>query len=123
MSGPSMRINRARRPWTAAIGRGLAVAAALTALGSAAAPKFYDDDPITADRDTQDASRIRRWKIDLCVDVPLNLFSTLGDPASGVRAKNVNTIDEVPHSSWFTNRLGSRPATPDAAPNGPEPRT
>ena len=99
-----MRINRARRPWTAAIGRGLAVAAALTALGSAAAPKFYDDDPIAVDRDTQDASRIRRWKIDLCVDVPLNLFSTLGDPASGVRAKNRFSGTST-HRSIFHRRI------------------
>src|SRR5439155_1706886 len=75
------------------------------------------------DRDTQDASRIRRWKIDLCVDVPLNLFSTLGDPASGVRAKNVNTIDEVPDSSWFTNRVGARPVTPDDVARGPDATT
>ena len=30
---------------------------------------------------------------------------------AGVRAQNVNTIDEVPDSSWFTNRIGARALT------------
>ena len=45
------------------------------------------------------------------------------------RARNVNTIDEVPDSSWYTNRAGSRPLTaadvftgPDTT-AGPEPGT
>ena len=30
---------------------------------------------------------------------------------SNTRAGNINTIDEVPDSSWFTNRIGSQPMT------------
>jgi hypothetical protein len=33
-------------------------------------------------------------------------------------AKNVNTLDEVPDSSWFTNRLGARPLTQAALRRG-----
>ena len=40
-----------------------------------------------------------------------NLFVTAGYKPSGVRAKNINTIDEVPDSSWFTNRIGTTPIT------------
>ena len=40
-----------------------------------------------------------------------NLFVTSGYKPSGLRAKNINTIDEVPDSSWFTNRIGTRPIT------------
>ena len=40
-----------------------------------------------------------------------NLFVTAGYKPSGLRAKNINTIDEVPDSSWFTNRIGTRPIT------------
>ena len=35
------------------------------------------------------------------------------------RAKNINTVDEVPDSSWFTNRAGHRPLTPEDVANGP----
>lgn len=34
-------------------------------------------------------------------------------------AANVNTLDEVPNSSWFTNRIGLFPLTPEAAAQGP----
>src|SRR5206468_3007491 len=40
------------------------IAAALNSSPSAATRKFYDDDPIWIERDTQDASRIRPWKLD-----------------------------------------------------------
>jgi len=39
--------------------------------------------------------------------------------SANVRAQNVNTIDEVPDSSWFTNRIGSRAVTIDEAVRGP----
>jgi hypothetical protein len=34
-------------------------------------------------------------------------------------ALNLNTLDEVPDSSWFTNRLGLRPMTPEQVGIGP----
>ena len=33
------------------------------------------------------------------------MFTKRGDPSPNVRAKEINTIDEVPDSSWFTNRI------------------
>lgn len=38
------------------------------------------------------------------------------DPAR--RAVNVNALDEVPNSSWFTNRLGTIPLSPEAVAAG-----
>lgn len=35
------------------------------------------------------------------------------------KALNVNAIDEVPNSAWFTNRIGLYPVTPAAAARGP----
>jgi hypothetical protein len=35
-------------------------------------------------------------------------------------AANVNRLDEVPNSSWFTNRIGLFPVSPEAAARGPE---
>ena len=40
-----------------------------------------------------------------------NLFVTAGYKPSGTRAQNINTIDEVPNSNWFTNRIGTTPVT------------
>lgn len=34
-------------------------------------------------------------------------------------ASNLNALDEVPNSSWFTNRIGLQPVTPEAAARGP----
>ena len=48
-----------------------------------------------------------------------NLFVTAGYKPSGTRAKNINTIDEVPDSNWFTNRIGSTRVTVDEIARGP----
>jgi hypothetical protein len=40
-----------------------------------------------------------------------------------VRARNVNTVGEVPDSSWFTNRVGRRTITPEEVANGPDTTT
>jgi hypothetical protein len=82
------------------------------------APKFYSDDPIRTEPETQDASGVARWKIDLFYDLMLNQFATPGLPA-GAPAGNINTIDEVPDSSWFTNRILARPVSPAEALCGP----
>jgi hypothetical protein len=47
------------------------------------------------------------------------LFARPGDPTRNVRARNLNTIDEVPDSSWFTNRILARPLSIDEAVRGP----
>ena len=82
------------------------------------ARKFYPDDPIAVEPETQDASRVIPWKIDLFYDLLLNQFAHPGDPARP-RAKNINTIDEVPDSSWFTNRILARPVSIADAVRGP----
>lgn len=111
-----------------AFGLAVALASGLTLHGAATAPRFYSDDPIWVDRPTQDAAGIKTDEVDLVVDLAYNLL-TGEPPATPVRAQNVNTVDEVPDSAWFTNRLGRRTLTPgDIArgPNrtsGPEPGT
>jgi hypothetical protein len=49
----------------------------------------------------------------------VNLFVNAGRQPSGVRAGNINTIDEVPDSGWFTNRIGARALTIDELVRGP----
>jgi hypothetical protein len=80
---------------------------------------FYDDDPIARAPETQDASKAAEYDIDLAADLILNSFSVQGDKRFGIRAENLNTIDEVPDSSWFTNRIGSRPVSIDELMRGP----
>ena len=87
--------------------------------GAQSRPKFYADDPLAREPETQDASKVQEWDIGLIADLTLNLFGKLGDPTVGVRAQNVNTIDEVPDSSWFTNRIYSRAVTVDEITRGP----
>jgi hypothetical protein len=85
---------------------------------SANGRRFFDDDPLSREPDSQDASGVQEWDIELLVDLAMNLFGQPGDRTSDVRAGNVNTIDEVPDSSWFTNRIGSRLVSIEEATTG-----
>jgi hypothetical protein len=86
---------------------------------TAASPRFYADDPLTREPETADAVAAQPYEIDLAADLLLNTFSEPGDGRLGVRAENVNTIDEVPDSSWFTNRIGTRTLSDDDLVRGP----
>jgi hypothetical protein len=69
-------------------------------------PRFYPDDPLWTDNDrVADASKAGAVEDSNGYDF---LVNTLGHPGErrDVRALNVNTVDEVPDSSWFTNRIG-----------------
>ena len=93
-------------------------AAALPAGQDRQGPRFYSDDPIARVPDTQDASKVQPRELSLVYDAVINLFGRPGQPVVG-RAASVNTIDEVPDSSWFTNRIGTRPFTAEAMSRGP----
>ena len=82
----------------------------LSAIGTAATSRFFDDDPMWVERDTQDASGMKPMEISLFVDLTSNALKGT-DPETGVRAQNLNSVDEVPDSSWFTNRAGQRRLT------------
>ncbi|HVH57437.1 MAG TPA: hypothetical protein VM791_14345 [Vicinamibacterales bacterium] len=84
-----------------------------------ATPRFYRDDPMQREPESQDASQVQKWDIDLFWDLAENMFGHPGDPALNQRARNVNSIDEVPDSNWFTNRILARPLTVEEAARGP----
>ena len=92
------------------------VAAVVSSRG--ATPKFFPDDPITADVETQDASGVASQDLSDPYDFLENTFMNPADTAN-IRAENVNTLDEVPDSSWFTNRILARPMTVDEIVRGP----
>ena len=97
----------------------LLFAAALAAAPSGATKRFFADDPIAREPESQDAAGVAEWDIDLTIDLATNLFGRPGDSTPGVRARNINTIDELPDSSWFTNRILARPVTVDEIARGP----
>lgn len=82
-------------------------------------PKFFSDDPLSREPETQDASGAKFMDVELAPDLLLNLFTRPGDPSARIRAGNVNTIDEVPDSGWFTNRIGARIVSVDEIARGP----
>jgi hypothetical protein len=84
-----------------------------------AAPRFYADDPIERDRDDQfDASGAKPIEGSNGYDFAEHTFLKPGDRRN-IPAVNVNTMDEVPDSSWFTNRIGRRAITIDELVRGP----
>jgi hypothetical protein len=87
--------------------------------GSANGPRFYPDDPIAREPDSQDASGAQEVDIGLMFELSYNLFVTAKHEPSNTRARNVNTIEEVPDSSWFTNRIGAREMTAAEIARGP----
>jgi hypothetical protein len=99
----------------------LVFAGAIAGFGSASAtsPRFYSDDPLLREPEPQDAGGAAPSWLDLMYELSYNLFALPGRKPSGVRAQNVNTIDEVPDSSWFTNRIGTRALTIDEMVRGP----
>jgi hypothetical protein len=96
-----------------------AVALATSVSPSARAPRFFSDDPLAREPETQDASGVAEWEIDLSIDLVTNLFGRPGDPTPDVRSKNVNTVDEIPDSNWFTNRIVRRSIGNDELARGP----
>jgi hypothetical protein len=81
--------------------------------------KFFSDDPLSREPETQDASGAKFRDVELAPDLLLNLFSRPGDASGHVRAGNVNTIDEVPDSGWFTNRIYARSVGVEDIARGP----
>ena len=82
----------------------IALGIALTTAVETATPRFFADDPLQREPETQDASRAESRDTDLFYDFIYNSFVTPRRERHRVRAGNVNTADEVPDSSWFTNR-------------------
>jgi len=93
--------------------------AVLATVASMQGQRFYPDDPITRVPESQDASKAAPYDPSQMYELMFNLFVVSGYTPSGLRAQNLNTIDEVPDSSWFTNRVGTRTITNDELVRGP----
>jgi hypothetical protein len=94
------------RQWLA--GAAIAAVVVLGLESHGASPRFLPDDPLQVDDDRAiDASAVTPIEGSNAFDFYEHTFSKPGDRRD-VRAVNVNSIDEVPDSSWFTNRIGRR---------------
>ncbi len=83
-----------------------------------AGERFNRDDPIRVDDDKLDIERPADWGVYAYFDIYENSFQEQGDPEDK-RAVNINTLGEVPDSSWFQNRLGVREMSIDEIVRGP----
>jgi hypothetical protein len=101
------------------VGLHLAAQGFSPALVDAQRVRFFSDDPLSREPETQDASKVEVTEVGLASDLLLNLFTRVGDARTNVKAQNINTIDEVPESSWFTHRIYSRDLSLDEIARGP----
>jgi hypothetical protein len=67
---------------------------------------FRTDDPVAVDRDDLPVPAVARRKINDYYDFLENTFFKAGDRKKRT-AMNINTLGQVPDSSWFTNRIGA----------------
>jgi hypothetical protein len=109
----------ARRTTTSFVAVVLLGLVAAAATVSTSGRKFYDDDPIARVPESKSAVNAKELDIDLFFEYAFNLFVNASKTPSNTPAGNINTIDEVPDSSWFTNRIGSTPMTAAALAKGP----
>ena len=71
--------------------------------------QFYPDDPVRTDDDSRDVPAMKPFDLSKSYEF---VHETFGQSVqSWGPALNVNTLGEVPDSSWFTNRLGAREMT------------
>lgn len=83
-------------------------------------PRFFPDDPIAIDDDMAlDASRVASLEDSNGYDFVINTFGRPGR-RHDVPAGNVNSVDQVPDSSWFVNRIGARPMSTADIVRGPD---
>lgn len=95
------------------------VMAAFVTTGHSVSPYFYPDDPIQVDDDQAfDASSSVAIEGSNAYDFAEQTFFKPGE-RTDTPARNVNTMDEVPNSTWFTNRIGRTPMSIEAIVRGP----
>lgn len=116
-----MRSDRLRRSVRIAlVTLAIATSVHLLVAGQPVVPRFYPDDPLRFDNDrVVDVRGAGEIKLGDYYDFIENVFLSPGDRRA-IRAVNVNTLDEVPDSSWFTNRMGTRDLSLDALVTGPD---
>ena len=92
----------------------------LTLDSALAQKKFRVDDPIEADPDQLAITLPEEIKLSHIYDFLENNFSRRPKKNEQIpRTRNINTLGEVPDSSWFTNRMGKQVMTVPELVRGP----
>ncbi|MBI4455810.1 MAG: hypothetical protein HY644_07925 [Acidobacteria bacterium] len=89
----------------------------LLAYSFSSAQKFRPDDPIQEDQDRLPIPVPKKVDVSQLYDFLENTF--FRHAALAGQAQNINTLGEVPDSSWFTNRMGLRTVTIQELIRGP----
>ena len=79
--------------------------------------RFYPDDPLWRDDDMRSIAEPAEHYLSKSYEFLANTFRETA--RSFGPALNVNTLGEVPDSSWFTNRIGQNDMTLDDVLRGP----
>ena len=79
--------------------------------------KFFFDDPLWDDPDNLSIPQPTERPLSKTIDLFQKTFT---NPGGERDAANVNTLGEVPNSSWFTNRMSQRVMTTDELVRGPD---
>ena len=82
------------------------------------AAKFLPDDPLFNDSDCNPVNRLEEVEFSKIFNLMVNTFGHPGNEERK-RAVNINTLGEVPDSSWFTNRMGRAPMSTEELVRGP----
>jgi hypothetical protein len=102
----------------------LGMLCALPIAGCVSAPRFKDQPAVWKVDDTRDIKPVepREFLVyQYAADIVALRRTTRALELRGSRpALNVNSLDEVPDSSWFTNRLGVRTVSAEEAARGPD---
>jgi hypothetical protein len=88
--------------------------------GASFGQRFFGDDPVWADPDTRGIPEPAQRELSKAYDFLENTYRRRADMTAR-RSVNINTLGEVPDSSWFTNRLGAHEMSIDELVRGPNP--
>jgi len=92
----------------------------LSVSGLAQGGKFRSDDPLGVDPDQLPIPQPRAVDMSQTIDLLVNTFALRPDKDVPIpRTENVNTLGEVPDSSWFTNRMSRRVMSIEELVRGP----
>lgn len=91
--------------------------ASITSTGCVSYPRFKDQPPVRRVNDTRPIAEpaereflVMQYAADI---IALRRLERVFEVRASQPAWNTNALDEVPDSSWFTNRIGIRPMTTD----------
>jgi len=133
---PTARRRHARALWAGALALAATTLASTAGPARAGAPRLVDKPAVWEENDRGDIPlpktrepNLLRDGIDESFFRPTGRLFHPGRVARRVRsvfggqkarrAANLNALDEIPNSAWFTNRIGLYPVTPAAAARGP----